>query len=192
MTLIIAGLGNIGSQYQYHRHNLGFIICDLLSERFSVRPKKKQFDNYYQIAEIAGIEVALLWPQKLMNLSGAPIKKTLDFYKIPSENLLVIHDEIDLPQGKVKMKIGGSAGGHNGLKDIDNHIGKNYWRMRIGVGHPGHADAVSSYVLSNIPKNEFEMIYIPLFEKIINHFELLLAEAEFCDKNCKIFLKEIG
>ncbi len=190
--LIVAGIGNPGAKYQYNRHNIGFLVCGALADEFSQQQVASKYGNQYVDAHSGDCRFRLIFPQKYVNLSGLPVKKMLDFYQLPSQKLLVIHDDIDLSPGKIKIKIGGAAGGHNGLKDIDRHIGKDYWRLRIGVGRPGDPDAVASYVLNNVPLLEFETLFLPIFASIVANFPLLMVENEFNLPNSQSFLKAIA
>ena len=145
---IIVGLGNPESRYERTLHNAGFWFADELAHRFNGRFKyEKRFDAETCKVSIAGSDVWLAKPQSFMNLSGGPVRGMLDYYRLKSNQLLVAHDEIDLPPGTVRLKHGGGHGGHNGLRDVIQHCGKEFMRLRIGVGHPGHKDQVTSYVL---------------------------------------------
>ena len=147
-TSIIAGLGNPEERYARTLHNAGFWIVDEVARRNSASFKyEKRFDAQVCKISVAGIEIWLIKPQSYMNLSGGPIRAMLDYYRLPVEQLLVAHDEIDLPPGTARLKKGGGHGGHNGLRDIIRHCGKEFMRLRIGVGHPGEKDKVTGYVL---------------------------------------------
>jgi PTH1 family peptidyl-tRNA hydrolase len=145
---VIAGLGNPEERYAHTLHNAGFWIVDEIARRENVSFKyEKRFDADIGRISIEGNEIWLVKPQSYMNLSGGPIRAVLDYYRLPVENLLVAHDEIDLPPGTVRLKRSGGHGGHNGLRDLIRHCGKDFMRMRIGVGHPGEKDKVTGYVL---------------------------------------------
>ena len=146
---LIVGLGNPGNEYAETRHNVGFMTVDCLAEKYRFSPFKVKFDGLIADGSIGGEKVLLLKPQTYMNLSGNSVVKAASFYKIPPQNIVVIHDDMDLLPGQVKAKKGGGAGGHNGLKSIDAHMGSDYNRIRIGVGHPHH-------VLSRFSKRERE------------------------------------
>ncbi len=191
MHFVIAGLGNPGAQYQFHRHNIGFLVIQSLLATHNLTPKAKH-NALIADLKINNSKVTLIMPQNYMNLSGAPIGKLLNFYQIPPENLLVIHDELDLPSSAVKLKFSGGTAGHNGLKDICHHIGKDYWRLRIGINHPGHPSQVSDYVLSNFGKNEMTDIFIPLIANISDNIDLLLADDNFSPENNRTFLEKIS
>lgn len=171
--LLVAGLGNPGSQYEHNRHNIGFMAVDALHRRYRFSPWSKKFQALIADGVIDGEKALLIKPQTYMNLSGQSISAALRFYKLSLDNLLVIHDELDLPAGKARMKKGGSAGGHNGLKSIDDHCGKDYRRLRLGIGHPGHKDMVHHYVLGNFAKAD-EIWLAPLLDAVSDHMPLLL------------------
>ena len=145
---IIAGLGNPEERYARTLHNAGFWFVDELARRENAQFKyEKRFDADICRIRLAGDEVWLIKPQSYMNLSGGPVRGMLDYYRLSVHELLVAHDEIDLPPGDVRLKAGGGHGGHNGLRDMIQHCGKDFMRLRIGVGHPGHKDQVTGYVL---------------------------------------------
>lgn len=145
---IIAGLGNPEERYAQTLHNAGFWIVDEIARRWDARFKyEKRFDADIGKVTIGTSEVWLIKPQSYMNLSGGPIRAMLDYYRLPAEQLLVAHDEIDLPPGTVRLKRSGGHGGHNGLRDLIQHCGKDFTRLRIGVGHPGQKNQVTGYVL---------------------------------------------
>ena len=188
---MIAGLGNPGAQYQFHRHNIGFLVIQALLADHNLTAKSK-YNALIADVKINNHKVTFIMPQNYMNRSGAPIGKLLNFYQILPENLLVIHDELDLPTGAVKMKFSGGTAGHNGLKDICQHIGKDYWRLRIGIDHPGNPAQVSDYVLNNFGKTEMTDIFIPLIANIRDNIDLLLEADGFSPENNKDFLVRIS
>lgn len=145
---IIAGLGNPGEKYQRTLHNAGFWFVDAVADKFggSFRYEKK-FDADYCKIDLHGEDIWLVKPQCFMNLSGGPIRGVIDYYRLEVGNLLVAHDEIDLPPGTTRLKMGGGHGGHNGLRDIIQHCGAEFVRLRLGVGHPGDKSQVTDYVL---------------------------------------------
>ncbi len=151
---LLVGLGNPGEKYTRNRHNIGFLAADEIAKEYGFSAFKPQFQGLIAQGIIEGQKGYILKPQTYMNLSGQSVLAACQFYKIPLERVCVIHDDIDLEPGKIKLKQGGGHGGHNGLRDIDARLGKNYWRLRVGVGHPGHRDAVSGYVLKDFPKAE--------------------------------------
>lgn len=164
---LIAGLGNPGTSYEQTRHNIGFMAIDGLAGN-SVNFTNK-FQGEIAKTSIGGEDVLLLKPQTYMNLSGQSIQGAMTFYKIPPAQLVVLHDEVDLPLGKLRIKKGGGANGHNGLKDIDSRIGLEYWRIRLGVGRPQDQRPTADYVLGRFTPEER-----PLLEKtlttLVQHF----------------------
>ena len=151
---LVVGLGNPGTEYAATRHNVGFMAADELHSRYNFSPFRFKFDGLIAEGNIEGEKVYLLKPQTFMNLSGNSVVKAANFYKILPQNIVVIHDDMDLPTDKIKAKLGGGAGGHNGLKSIDSCITPNYNRIRIGIGHPQNrdADSIVNHVLSGFSK----------------------------------------
>ncbi|MBI3479121.1 MAG: aminoacyl-tRNA hydrolase [Nitrosomonadales bacterium] len=157
---LIIGLGNPGSEYETTRHNVGFWWVDELAliQKQSFKSESK-FLGLTARAQLHGHETWLLKPQTFMNHSGRSVGALAQFYKISPAEILVVHDELDLPPGVARLKIGGGHGGHNGLKDIIAHLGSNdFWRLRIGIGHPGERSEVSNYVLGNPRLEDRELI----------------------------------
>jgi PTH1 family peptidyl-tRNA hydrolase len=156
---LVVGLGNPGEEYAKTRHNIGFMAADEIHSRYNFSAFKAKFDGLIAEGVVAGEKTLLLKPQTFMNLSGNSVVKVAQFYKIEPKNIIVIHDDKDLSLGKLKTKIGGSAGGHNGLKNIDAQIGTEYNRIRVGVGSPQehHMDTVN-FVLSRFSKEETEIL----------------------------------
>jgi PTH1 family peptidyl-tRNA hydrolase len=154
------GLGNPGPQYAMHRHNVGFMALDVIAEMHGFGPVQKKFQGWLQEGRIpasgAGAKVLLLKPATFMNESGRAVGEALRFYKLGMDALTVFHDELDLAPFKVKVKTGGGTAGHNGLRSIDQHLGPDFRRVRLGIGHPGHKDRVTGYVLGNYAKAEIE------------------------------------
>jgi PTH1 family peptidyl-tRNA hydrolase len=150
--LLLVGLGNPGPRYVHNRHNVGFMALDEIVARHGFGPWRRRFQSYLAEGRIGNERVIALKPQTYMNESGRAVGEALRFFKLGSAQVLVIHDEIDLASGKIKVKLGGGAGGHNGLRSLDAHIGPDYRRLRIGVGHPGHKDLVQAYVLKDFAK----------------------------------------
>jgi peptidyl-tRNA hydrolase, PTH1 family len=156
---IIVGLGNPGPEHLVTRHNAGFWFVDLLARRHSGEFRDyRKFSGETAKINIEGQEIVLLKPTTYMNRSGLSIRQLSDFYKIKPEDILVAHDELDLPVGTVRLKQGGGHGGHNGLRDTIAHIGETFWRMRLGIGHPGNKAEVIDYVLTRAPRAEEDLI----------------------------------
>ena len=153
---IWAGLGNPGPQYALHRHNVGFMACDVIAEMHAFGPVQKKFSGWVQEGRIGSEKVLLLKPATFMNESGRSVGEALRFYKLGVEDLTVFHDELDLAPFKVKARVGGGLAGHNGLRSINQHLGPDFRRVRIGIGHPGHKDRVTGHVLGNYAKAELD------------------------------------
>ena len=151
---IWTGLGNPGPQYAMHRHNIGFMTCDVIAEMHGFGPAQKKFSGWVQEGRIGTAKVLLLKPATFMNESGRAVGEALRFYKLDTDALTVFHDELDLAPFKVKVRTGGGLAGHNGLRSIDKHLGPDFRRVRIGIGHPGHKDRVTGHVLGNYAKAE--------------------------------------
>ncbi len=175
--LLIAGLGNPGSQYAGNRHNIGFMAADEIHRRHNFSPWAKKFKALVADGMIDGEKTILIKPQTFMNLSGQAVGEAMRFYKLDLSDLVVIYDELDLPSGKVRVKTGGGSGGHNGIKSIDAHCGKDYRRVRLGIGHPGIKEMVSNHVLGNFVKADHEWLE-PLLEAIAANAGLLLKKDD--------------
>jgi peptidyl-tRNA hydrolase, PTH1 family len=150
------GLGNPGTQYALNRHNVGFMAVDAIAETHGFDPWKKQFRGLSALGRIGPTRILLLKPATFMNESGLSVGEALRFYKLDTPAITAFHDELDLLPFKVKVKTGGGAAGHNGLRSIDQHNGQDYRRVRLGIGHPGHKDRVHGYVLGNYAKSEMD------------------------------------
>lgn len=150
------GLGNPGPQYAMNRHNVGFMAADAIAEVHDFTPPTKKFQGWVQEGRIGTQKILLLKPATFMNESGRSIRAAMDFYKLPVEEVTVFHDELDLAPFKVKVKRGGGAAGQNGIRSAIAHAGAEFRRVRIGIGHPGHKDRVTGYVLGNYGKAEIE------------------------------------
>ncbi|OIQ07271.1 MAG: aminoacyl-tRNA hydrolase [Rhodobacteraceae bacterium CG2_30_10_405] len=151
MKLFI-GLGNPGAKYAGNRHNIGYMAVDRIAAEHGFGPWRARFQGLVAEGSLGGEKVVLLKPETFMNLSGQSVGEAQRFFKLPPEDLVVFHDELDLAPGKARVKQGGGHAGHNGLRSIHAHIGETYGRVRLGIGHPGHKDAVAPYVLSNFAK----------------------------------------
>ncbi len=173
--ILIVGLGNPGTNYKNTRHNVGFIAVDLISNRYNFTwISKPKFNADLAIGECELGKVILCKPNTFMNLSGTAVQQIASFYKIPLDKIIIFHDDVDIALGKVKYKIGGSSGGHNGLKSIDSHIGAAYHRIRVGIGRPEHANHdISDYVLGTFNRNEADLLSERL-TVVINNLLLLV------------------
>lgn len=179
MTIkLIVGLGNPGQKYDDTRHNAGFWAIDAIADSLGGRwTEERKFNGAVARMTVDGVDLRLLKPATFMNRSGQSVGPIAQFFKIAPEEILVIHDELDLPPGRMRLKCGGGHGGHNGLKDIQAALGSaDFWRLRIGVGHPGHRDAVIGYVLTRAPKQERKLVDDCLIE--IRHLAPKLVQAD--------------
>ena len=152
--LLLVGLGNPGARYAGNRHNIGFMVLEEVAKRHGIGPWRRRFQGVACEGPIGGERALLLLPGTYMNESGRAVAEAAQFYKLAPGAITVFHDEIELPPGKVRVKVGGGIAGHNGLRSISEHIGNDYRRVRIGVGHPGQKDLVEHYVLSDFAKSE--------------------------------------
>ena len=151
---LFVGLGNPGARYVWNRHNVGFITVEAIAKRHGIAPWRRRFQGVAAEGTIGGERVQLLLPGTFMNESGRAVAEAMHFYKMTLADIAVFHDELDLPDGKVRLKTGGGNAGHNGLRSISAHIGNDYRRVRIGIGHPGDKNMVHGYVLSDFAKDE--------------------------------------
>jgi PTH1 family peptidyl-tRNA hydrolase len=152
--LLLVGLGNPGERYAGNRHNIGFMVLQAIAKRHGLEPWRRRFQGFACEGPIGGVRSLLLRPTTYMNESGRAVADAARFYKVALADVIVFHDEIDLPPGKVRVKVGGGIAGHNGLRSISAYIGNDYRRVRIGVGHPGNKDLVQAYVLNDFAKSE--------------------------------------
>ena len=156
---LVAGLGNPGKEYAQTRHNAGFWLVDELARRHGGSWRREpRFDAELSRVRVAGTELWLVKPQAYMNRSGGVTAAVANFYKIPAASMLVVHDELDLLPGVVRLKQGGGSGGHNGLKDLIAHLGEDFWRLRLGIGHPGSRDLVTDFVLGRASAAEQQLL----------------------------------
>ena len=170
---LFVGLGNPGENYCKNRHNIGFMAIDAIVNRYGVSSWRKKFQGLATEVTLNREKLVFLKPSTFMNLSGQSVSEASRFYNIKSSEICVFHDELDLPFMKIKTKIGGGHAGHNGLRSIQQHLGPDYFRVRIGVGHPGDKAKVASYVLNNFPKNnEVELKF--LLDAVADGFPHLL------------------
>jgi PTH1 family peptidyl-tRNA hydrolase len=155
---LLVGLGNPGERYARTRHNVGFMAIDRIAEQYRFNPWKKKFQGLVAEGEIDGARVTLLKPETYMNESGRSVGEALRYLKLDLADIAVFHDELDLVPGKIKLKVGGGNAGHNGLRSLTAHIGNEYRRVRIGIGHPGSKDAVVHFVLHDFAKSDAEWL----------------------------------
>ncbi|MDB5622580.1 MAG: aminoacyl-tRNA hydrolase [Devosia sp.] len=171
---LLVGLGNPGNQYAGNRHNIGFMAIDALARRHNAGPWKSKHAGLLSEATIDGQRVMLLKPQTFMNKSGDSVQQVAQFFKLDPAEITVLYDELDLAPGKVRVKIGGGNGGHNGLRSIDPQIGPNYKRVRLGIGHPGSKDLVTHHVLGDFSKADAAWLE-PLLDALAANIGMLLA-----------------
>ena len=162
--IALVGLGNPGKQYKLNRHNIGYLTIDEIIKLLDINNQKNKFNGKFFKSNVGRKNIILFKSNDYMNDCGYSISQIVNFFKIKNEDLFVFHDDLDLEVGKIRIKNGGSSAGHNGLKSIDEYIGKNYNRIRIGIGHPGEKRLVEKYVLSDFKKEEWSS-----FSKIINN-----------------------
>ena len=151
---LFVGLGNPGAKYQGNRHNIGFIAVDVMARRHGFAPWRRRFQGETSEGTLDGERVVLLKPATYMNESGRAVGEAMHFFKMTLGDISVFHDELELPPGKIRVKVGGGIAGHNGLRSISAHAGNDYRRVRIGIGHPGVKDLVHAYVLNDFAKAE--------------------------------------
>src|SRR5277367_3689835 len=175
--LLLVGLGNPGAKYAGNRHNIGFLALQEIAKRHGIGPWRRRFQGVACEGPIGGERALLLLPGTFMNESGRAVAEAAHFYKLPLKDITVFHDEIDLPPAKVRVKIGGGIAGHNGLRSISEHIGNDYRRVRIGVGHPGNKDMVHSYVLSDFAKTDRPWVEA-LCEAVADNAGLLATDRD--------------
>ena len=156
---IFVGLGNPGANYAHNRHNIGFMALDQIATENSFGPWKSKFQGRISEGRLGHEKVILLKPETFMNLSGQSVGEAMRFFKLESTDITVFHDELDLAPGKCRVKSGGGHAGHNGLRSLHQHIGADYQRVRLGIGHPGHKDAVAGYVLHDFAKAD--QVWLP-------------------------------
>ena len=172
---LICGLGNPGINYKNTRHNVGFNLADNIISHYNLDKIKEDKIKKLYSGTLNNQKTFVLKPVTFMNLSGKAVSEIVNFYKIKLDHTFVIHDDLDLELSQVKIKQGGGNGGHNGLESIDQFIGENYLRIRIGIDHPGHKDLVSSYVLNKFLKKE-EQIINKKIDKMVNNIELIFSD----------------
>lgn len=175
---VIAGLGNPGPEYAQTRHNAGFWLVDELARRHGGNFRfERKFGAELAMARIDGVEVMLLKPQTFMNRSGDPVLAATAYYKVPVEQVLVVHDDLDLPPGDARLKLGGGHGGHNGLRSLIAQLGAGFWRLRLGIGHPGNRAEVIDYVLKR-PSQEDDGLIRAAVNDAADVIPILLGRGE--------------
>jgi PTH1 family peptidyl-tRNA hydrolase len=184
--LLIVGLGNPGSGYAGNRHNIGFMAVEAIAKRHGIGPWRRRFQGVSAEGPLGGERVTLLLPGTYMNESGRAVAEAANFYKLDLPDIVVLHDEIDLAPGKVRIKTGGGSAGHNGLRSISSHVGNDYRRVRIGVGHPGAKELVQRHVLSDFAKSERD--WVEALCDVIADNAALLAKGEDAAFQNKIHL----
>ena len=181
--LLIAGLGNPGAAYAKNRHNIGFKAIEAIAREHRYPPFRTRFQGYIADGTIGDVRVALLMPQTFMNDSGQSVGEAMRFFKLDLKGVVVVHDELDLAPAKLRVKVGGGNAGHNGLRSITAHIGNDYKRVRLGIGHPGAKELVYPYVLGDFAKSEMGWVGA-LCDAVATHAALLARgeDATFQNK----------
>ena len=167
VSWLLVGLGNPGSKYESTRHNMGFLTVDLLAEKAGVKLNKVKFKSAFNILSFAGCKCLVMKPQTYMNLSGEAVREAAQFYKVPADHVLVIYDDVSLPVGKIRVRPTGSAGGHNGIKNIIAHLGtQDFPRIKIGTGAPGEGGDMIDWVIG-VPSQAERKVLVASFERAI-------------------------
>lgn len=181
--LLIVGLGNPGETYQNHRHNVGFMAVDAIAAAHGFGPARLRYRAHVSEGTLGSEKALIVKPMTFMNESGNAVRDAAAFHKIPLDRIFVIYDELDLAEGKVRVKLGGGNAGHNGLRSISAHVGNDYWRVRIGIGHPGEKERVTGHVLGNFTKADRTWVD-PLLDAIAQAAPFLAKgdEAGFMNK----------
>lgn len=181
--LLLVGLGNPGARYAGNRHNIGFLVVDAIAQRHGMAPWRRRFHGAAAEGLLGRAKVLVLKPDTYMNESGRAVAEAAHFFKLEGSDVIVFHDELDLPAGKVRIKTGGGVAGHNGLRSITEHFGNDYRRVRIGIGHPGIKELVHAYVLSDFGKDDRAWVEA-LIDAIADNAELLATaqDASFQNK----------
>ena len=171
---LIVGLGHPGQKYEHTRHNMGFLTVDLLAEKQGVKLNKVKFKSAFNIMHFAGCKCLVMKPQTYMNLSGEAVREAAQFYKVPADHVLVIYDDVSLPVGKIRVRPTGSAGGHNGIKNIISHLGtQDFPRIKIGTGAPGEGGDMIDWVIG-VPSQAERKVLLESFEKAIQAAECVI------------------
>ena len=171
--LLWVGLGNPEPGMARHRHNIGFLALDVIARRHGFSPWRQRFKGLVAEGMIGGVKILALKPMTYMNVSGESVQPAAGFFKIPPGDITVFHDELDLAPGKIRVKKGGGAAGHNGLRSMDQRLGTpDYWRVRLGIGHPGDKDRVTGHVLGDFAKADLEWL-LPCLDAVADEAALL-------------------
>ena len=179
---LIVGLGNPGQKYEHTRHNMGFLTVDLLAEKQGVKLNKVKFKSAFNIMHFAGCKCLVMKPQTYMNLSGEAVREAAQFYKVPADHVLVIYDDVSLPVGKIRVRPTGSAGGHNGIKNIISHLGtQDFPRIKIGTGAPGEGGDMIDWVIGE-PTQADKKILLDSFDRAIAAAEGIIENDGDCQK----------
>ncbi len=174
---LVVGLGNPGDKYAHNRHNIGFMAADEIVRRHDFSPWRAKFQGELSEGSIGGEKLLVLKPQTFMNDSGRSVAEVVKFYKIDTADVIVLHDELDLAPGKVRLKRGGGHAGHNGLRSLHGVIGEGYGRVRLGIGHPGDKDRVTGHVLNDFAKDDAKWLE-PLLTEVADSIDLVLSEKD--------------
>ncbi len=174
---LFVGLGNPGAKYAHHRHNIGYMAVDAIAADHGFGPWRRKFQADVAEGRLGGGKVLLIKPQTFMNRSGQSVGEAMRYLKLAPEDIWVFHDELDLAPGKLRAKQGGGHAGHNGLRSLDAHIGRDYRRVRLGIGHPGHKDQVHPYVLRDFPKAE-EPLVAKVVDAVAGEIGRLIADDD--------------
>lgn len=189
----LVGLGNPGERYAGNRHNIGFMAVDEIVRRYDFGSWRARFQGGVAEGLVEGEKVFVLKPATYMNLSGESVHQALHFFKAEPGDMIVFHDDLDILPGRVKVKRGGGAGGHNGLRSLDRHVGAEYWRVRMGIGHPGDRNRVEGWVLSDFDREDRTWL-APVIESVAARLPLLFADdnAKFASETARdlAFLRE--
>ena len=178
---LVVGLGNPGQKYEHTRHNMGFLTVDLLAEKAGVKLNKVKFKAAYNILSFAGCKCLVMKPQTYMNLSGEAVREAAQFYKLPADHVLVIYDDVSLPVGKLRVRPTGSAGGHNGIKNIIAHLGtQDFHRIKIGTGAPSGGGAEMIDWVIGVPSQAERKVLVESFERAIQAAECIIENG--CQK----------
>lgn len=171
---LLIGLGNPEKKHRYNRHNIGFLIVDKIAQELRFPPFRNRFRGLLSENLVDGSKVRLLKPSTYMNNSGESISQAMRFFKLVPSQICVFYDDLDLSPGKCRIRLGGGTGGHNGLRSIENHIGPDYWRVRIGIGHPGRKELVLAHVLNDFSEQEKNGWVENMLIAMTEHLDLLI------------------